>query len=422
MKSRTLNCITAMTLFAALAIPLRLAAQKQIRYTIIDVGTLGGTFSQAFVINNKGEVVGFATLTGDTALHAFLWRKGVITDLSTLAPTDTLPYSLALSINDNGDIVGFSETSVPDPLGENTCGDSLICLPVIWRDGVMTALPTLGGNNGIAIAINDRGQVVGDAETAEKDPTCPLPQVLVTKPTVWEKGEPRALPTAPFLNGLVGSNNQKGQIVGNAETCNFSAVRAYVWEKNKVVDMGTIGPSIYLAPVAINNKGQATGTDFDPATGLNRAFLWQDGVTTDLGNLPGDPQVFGNAINDRGQITGQTCDLTESTCTSFIWQNGIMTDLNAVVPANSSLLMFDPTSINSLGEIVGLAIQKTTGELRAFLAIPDNSAVAESATATAQGEAAQRPKLVLPENVRRALQQRLGHRYHIPGIVASPRD
>jgi probable HAF family extracellular repeat protein len=43
-----------------------------------------GTFSRPFGLNNKGEVNGVATLLGDTAQHAFLWRDGVMTDLSTL--------------------------------------------------------------------------------------------------------------------------------------------------------------------------------------------------------------------------------------------------------------------------------------------------------------------------------------------------
>jgi probable HAF family extracellular repeat protein len=107
MKSRMLTWIIAMTLFTTLAMPLRLIAQdqenkKQDHYPVTDLGTLGGTFSQAYGINNNGSVVGFATLTGDTALHAFRWRKGVMTDLSTLAPADTLPYSVAFSETEAG--------------------------------------------------------------------------------------------------------------------------------------------------------------------------------------------------------------------------------------------------------------------------------------------------------------------------------
>ena len=56
MKSRTLTCITATTLFAALAVPVGLAAQgqqqnklqqnkQQPRYKLVDLGTFGGPAS-----------------------------------------------------------------------------------------------------------------------------------------------------------------------------------------------------------------------------------------------------------------------------------------------------------------------------------------------------------------------------------------
>lgn len=87
MKCRTLTLLTAMTLFAALAVPLRLVAQEYQqgppRYTVTDLGTLGGTYSGAGGISNSGWVEGWTSLSGDTE-RAFLWRKGVTTDLGTL--------------------------------------------------------------------------------------------------------------------------------------------------------------------------------------------------------------------------------------------------------------------------------------------------------------------------------------------------
>src|ERR1700680_5144193 len=96
MKSRVaLKLVAAITFFAALTLDVRLDAQVQQydnkeprRYTVIDLGTLGGPFSQAFGINDKSEVVGYSSLPGDRVVHAFLWRKGVMTDLGTLSGKD----------------------------------------------------------------------------------------------------------------------------------------------------------------------------------------------------------------------------------------------------------------------------------------------------------------------------------------------
>ncbi len=77
MKSRTLTCIITMMLFAEMAIPVRMSAQEQKqqkkelpRYTITELGTLGGTFSEAVGINNKSSVIGFSTLPGDRNVHS----------------------------------------------------------------------------------------------------------------------------------------------------------------------------------------------------------------------------------------------------------------------------------------------------------------------------------------------------------------
>jgi probable HAF family extracellular repeat protein len=72
-----------------------------------DLGTLGGGFSGARGINNAGQIVGNATITGDTALHAFIYQNGAMTDLNTLIPANSgWVLQNASAINDIGQIVG----------------------------------------------------------------------------------------------------------------------------------------------------------------------------------------------------------------------------------------------------------------------------------------------------------------------------
>ena len=85
--------------------------------------------------------------------HAFVWQEGEKKDLGALPGVEC---SEAVSINSQGEIAGRSGNGVIDPLVglEEIRG-------VIWRDGEIQDLGTLGGNHSIAIAINDRSQVVG---------------------------------------------------------------------------------------------------------------------------------------------------------------------------------------------------------------------------------------------------------------------
>jgi probable HAF family extracellular repeat protein len=377
MKGTFSEYITAVAL---VAVPVVLNAQTQLsnplpRYAVKDLGTLGGTFSVAADINNRGWVVGISTLSGDTATNAFLQQHGVMTSLGTLGGAN----SGALGLAERGPAVGFAESSIPDPMGENFCsfGTGAACLPLLWQDGAMIALPLLGGTNGAAISINNEGQIGGVAETPTLDTTCPSPE-FQSEPVLWVKGAVRPLPTFPGdPDGFVSSINDKGQAVGASGNCwPFSpanSIHALLWQNGKATNLGTLGGTLFSAASVINEHGQVVGAsdvsgDTSPYAPLGNsymhAFFWQEGVMKDLGTLPGDSASFANSLNNKGQAVG-------SGSRAIIWRDGVAIDLNTLVPGPpfSPLYLLSANAINDHGEVVGQGLA-SNGEVHAFLAVP----------------------------------------------------
>lgn len=77
----------------------------------LDLGTLGGTYSQGSAINDLAQVTGWSAIAGTNREHAFLWTQdGGMKDLGTLGGA----WSRANAINKKGQIVGFSATPTND--------------------------------------------------------------------------------------------------------------------------------------------------------------------------------------------------------------------------------------------------------------------------------------------------------------------
>ena len=248
--------LIALGLFAALTVTTQLAGQERRQrqltekkehhhYKLINLGTLGGGFSEGVGINNGGAVSGYSTLPGDSVVHGFFWHKGLMTDLGTLGgPNSFAPEEWAP--NERGEVAGLSDTSALDPNVENFCGlfnfltgDPYICRPFVWRHGVLTALPTLGGNNGAALAINNRGQLAGVSETGTATDCVPHYEAVI-----WESktGEIQRLPPLPGDTAAVTAGiNDNGDVVGTSGNCALGGIEAVLWHDGAPINLGTLG-------------------------------------------------------------------------------------------------------------------------------------------------------------------------------------
>ena len=308
---------------ASLITTLAMAQSAHTTYSVLDLGPLGGGPGEPYYMTGNGLIAGAAN-TASNQSHAGVWFMGFKLDLAT--PGLGGLNSIAYGVNDKGQVVGAAQTAVPN--GEDFCGfnaygdakSSAACLPFVFQNGVMTKLPTLGGPNGVAFSINNRSEAVGWAETINKDPNAAC-GVLQFQPVLWGTTSTRTLSTFPGdPDGVAASINDNGQVVGATGTCgDFST------------DSG-----LYLVE--------------------KHAMLWEAGAAINLGNLGGTGLLGGHhacAINNRGQVVGHS-DLTgDTTFHTFLWtwETG-MKDIGTLAGDFASTAI----GVNDPGVIVGVSL------------------------------------------------------------------
>ncbi|OQY95045.1 MAG: hypothetical protein B6D39_00405 [Anaerolineae bacterium UTCFX2] len=313
------------------------------RYTITDLGTLGGDTSQAFGINNKGHVVGLAKLDAQI-YHAFFWDGETMTDLGTLGG----PQSSATDINDAGQVVGWSHYSG----GGNRA--------FIWQNGVMQNLGTIGGNSSGASGINSVGQVVG-SDSFHDD--------AFSRAFLWQNGSMQILASPGVNHDSATDINDAGQMVGSASFGDPSAAvsHAVLWQNGLFQDLGSLAGESSGA-YAINNNGQVVGESLASLVSPfpTHAFVWENGAMQDLGTLGGNFS-YAYDINDRGQAVGFSTNAA-GIGRAFLWENDGMKDLNGLIPADSGWALVEARAINERGQIVGYGV--ISGHAHAFLLTP----------------------------------------------------
>jgi probable HAF family extracellular repeat protein len=297
------------------------------------LGTLGGPSSSVRAINNAGQVIGGSLTRKPAKGHSFLWQNGKMIDLAPLG---------AIAINDRGQVVGAASTA---------SGNSHAFL---WENGKLRDLGSLGGPTSGAVAINNHGQIVGSADTKMKDRN----GTSISHAFLWEKGKMRDLGTLGrgYTNCGAADINERGQVVGSCFNPTSRQGRqpsgtehAFLWQDGSMRDLGTLGGNPpWSSAVAINDRGWVIGNS--PPIWNWRAFLWRNGTITDLGTLgAGGHHSEAVAINNRGQVIGDSVPPgPHGMSHAFVWQNGHMTDLGTLGGYVSV-----PTAINERNQVVG---------------------------------------------------------------------
>lgn len=305
----------------------------------------GGSRSEAFGINNLGQVVGSTSFNaacmgcGSTS-RATLWDN---TTAFGLGPSGNI-HSRAMDINDSGQVVGTLSqkyTTSSDALFWNSTSGAAVSLPTYYYYDR-------------AVAINNLGQIAGSGSYMSG----------TGSGIVWNG----LMGTTYLGNGSVAVDiNDAGLVAVNVPGGNGS--NAAVWNGTSTTVLGTLSGG-YSVAEAINNLGQVAGWSL--TEGEYHATMWVGTMAIDLGTLGGhSSSALG--INNAGHIVG-TSTIAGGQSHAFLWDGTTLTDLNTLLDASvvsAGWVLEGANDINDHGQIVGTARNTITGQQsQAFLLTP----------------------------------------------------
>lgn len=309
-------------------------------YTLTDLGTLtGNNATQAWDINNSGQVVGRSYNTASPVYTEFLSSNGTMQSLNVTLTSGSIP-----GINDKGQVVG----------------DGYNSHAFLWTNSNFQDLGTLtGGATSSANGVNNKGQVVGISDTGTG----------VRHAFIWDSTS--GMQDMGSLGGLSSARriNDAGQAVGYYVGAD-SKQHAFIWSSSSgMQDLGVVANGSLAN--GINNSGQVVG---ESAGGFGAFFWSQAAGAINLKTFGSGRRIYAYDINSSGQIVGYGSPAPGSGDRAVLWNSygSAPIDLNTLYTdaISNGWILSEATGINDNGQITGWMRQANGSGLHAFVLTP----------------------------------------------------
>lgn len=332
MKAR--NAISGLPplLLTLLSLGLSMAATAA-PYAEYRVTVVGPPGSQPTGINGAGAVVGI-TRTGPATNRSFVnYGRGPI-DLGLLGGTS----NTAVAINDKGEVLGNWTTTAGLSRG------------YVYYRGSFRYLTGVRGRPTRYVDINNAGYILAESGA----PGTGNPRGYLRAPT----GAYQDLGTLPYPNPTTQAEalNNRNQVTGESGQLILPEIPfyAFVWSRGVMRQLGSFGNTPNYG-LDINDRGQFAGYTSTPTFREALATVWTYGRPTLLDTRPagGDNRFStAEAINNHGHVAGNSDDLG-----AFVYRGKRRESLNALIDPKSGWNIGFARGINDAGQIVADAVR-----------------------------------------------------------------